>query len=180
MSSNRKFQGPWHSTVLVRLGRWRARVDEPIAPLVLETWKAGIRTHCSCQDAGAAEGEPVWMKDRIMLGFPTVEHARHWLRIVTVHRKGVRRLYHRMTSSLRHRCRSRWRWEVTAYDAAYDWPTDTVDGPTWLEFRVFLYFPRNDIGIVLRRLREHNTRGPRPPVTRPKSRNSPRARGPRS
>ena len=160
---------PGHSTVFVRHGGQRALVDRAIVPLVEETWRAGIRTHCSCQDAGVLGNAP-WTKGRVQVGFPTVEDARQWLAIVAVHRRGVRTLYHRMTGSMVRRCASRWRWEVSAYDAAYDWDHDSAAGPARLDFRVFLYFPRADLLTVVRRLRKHN----RAPVARRRPRDGSR------
>ncbi len=149
-----------HTAVLVRRGSTRALIDGRIAPLVLETWRAGVRTHCSCEDAGSLRDDDQ-MRGWVQLGFPSVEHARAWLRIVARHRRGRHTLYHRMTSALRERCRTRWRWEVSAFDAAYCWASGTNAGPTTLDFRVFVYFPRADLATVVRRLREHN----RAPVT---------------
>jgi hypothetical protein len=159
--------------VLVRHASARALIDEKIAPLVLETWKAGVRTHCSCEDAGSLRDDDDRMRGWVQLGFPSVEHARVWLRIVARHRRGRRTLYHRMTSALRERCRTRWRWEVSAFDAAYDWASGTSGGPATLDFRVFVYFPRADLAIVVRRLREHN----RAPVTRRRPRDGSRSGG---
>ncbi len=144
-----------HNAVLVRHGRTRALIDEKVAPLVLETWRAGIRTHCSCEDAGSLRDD-ARLRGWVQLGFPSVEHARAWMRIVARHRRGQRTLYHRMTSALRERCRARWRWEVSAFDAAYCWASDTSHAPTTLDFRVFVYFPRADLVAVTRRLRAHN------------------------
>jgi len=146
---------PAHQTVVVQHGRLRAHVDEKIALLVLETWRAGVRTHCSCEDAGNLRDDGR-MRGWVQLGFPSVEHARAWLRIVARYRGGRRTLYHRMTSALRERCRARWRWEVSAFDAAFCWASGTSAGPTTLDFRVFVYFPRADLAAVVRRLREHN------------------------
>ena len=88
----------------------------------------------------------------------SVEHARLWLRLVAKHRKGTRTLYHRMTCSSVRRGTSFWRWEVAAYDAAYDWSADAVRGPSSLDFRVFVYFPNTDLAAVVRLLKESNDR----------------------
>jgi hypothetical protein len=158
-----------HKAVLVRHGRTRALIDEKVALLGLETWKAGVGTHCSCEDAGSLRDDER-LRGRVQLGFPSAEHARAWLRIVARHRRGRRTLYHRMTSALREGCRARWRWEVSALDAAYCWASDTSEGPTTLDFRVFVYFPLADLATVVRRLREHN----RAPVTRRRPRDGSR------
>jgi hypothetical protein len=150
--------GRVHKAVVVRHRGMHARIDADIAPLVLETWKAGVRTHCSCQDAGAGPDGSRSAKGWIQLGFPSVAHARTWLRLVAKHRKGARTLYHRQTSSSVGRWRSQWRWDVSVYDAAYDWGRDETVGPATLDFRVFVYFPRADMAAVVRRLKESNRR----------------------
>jgi hypothetical protein len=147
-----------HKTVLVRHGGMRARIDEDIAPLVLETWKAGVETHCSCQDARVlGDEERPWMSGWIQLGFPAFDAARCWLDIVAKHEKGGRSLYNRMTHF---GCRGivTWHWEASPYDAAYDEGCDETIGPTTLDFMVFVYFPRSDVARVVRRLRAHNAR----------------------
>jgi hypothetical protein len=136
----------------------RARIDEDIAPLVLETWKAGVETQCSCQDARVlGDDARPWLNGHIQLAFPTFDDARRWLDIVAKHQKGGRSLYNRMTHS---GCRGvvTWHYEVSAYDAAFDEDCDETLGPTTLDFIVFVYFPRSDVATVVRRLRAHNAR----------------------
>lgn len=71
-----------HATVVVRHRRRVAHVDAGIAKLVLATWQAGVRTHCSCEDAGSWGPKSSWPKGTAQLGFPTFEDARKWMRIV--------------------------------------------------------------------------------------------------
>lgn len=150
-------QGHIHETVDVRHRHLRARIDKDIAPLILETWRAGVETHCSCQDASVLGPERQWVNGWIQLGFPSVVEVRRWSRIITKHQKGGRSLYNRITQS---GCRGVvcWHYEISAYDASYDEAADDVVGPSTLEFRVFVYFPRRDLAVVMRRLHAFNRR----------------------
>lgn len=148
--------GREHNTVVVRHGKMVADIDEAIAALVVETWKAGVSTDSSCQDArDPGDAEP-W----VFLDFSSVGDARRWMAIVAAHRKDGRWLHNQ---AMRQACRDMrmrgaacWRWDTSAYDAVY-----TVVGATKLDFLVGVRFPRSDLAIVLRRLRAANRAGAR-------------------
>ncbi len=150
-----------HDAVVVRHGRMRAHIDEAIAPLVLETWKAGVETHCSCEDAEwhfADKKRGKW----VQLGFPSFADAQAWLRIVAGHKKGGHSLYNRALSFVPRGSdctswrRRRWRWEISTRDTSADWGKDVVYAPTALDFLVFVYFTCAEVPLLVRRLRTHN------------------------
>jgi hypothetical protein len=71
-----------HRTVAVRHRRQSASVDEKIAPLVLETWRASIPTMHSCEDAGPRGLGHEDKAGLMQVGFPTTVGAKRWLAIV--------------------------------------------------------------------------------------------------
>jgi hypothetical protein len=147
-----------HRTVLVEHGSLRAEIDEALAPLVVETWKAGVSTHCSCEDPAALGEDRRSLTGYVQLGFPCVAEAQAWVRIVRNHeRSGGAALYNRMTHR-GIRGEAGWQYAVSAYDAAYDYAADRSMGPSALDFLVFVYVPRADLPTVLRRLEAHNSR----------------------
>ena len=142
---------PKHKTVLVEHGRWRENIDKNIAPLVRETWKAGVKTDYSCEDQREPGDTDAW----IVIGFPSVASARKWMRLVAKWKKDLRWLHNqemRVTCrEMRRRGGACWRWETYAYDSVYG-----ATGPTRLDFGVLVRFPRSDLVTIVRRLRANN------------------------
>jgi len=142
-----------HETVLVEHGRLRQNIDKKIAPLILETWKAGVSTDYSCEDQRKPGDKEAW----VVLGFPSVTEARKWMRIVAPHKKDLRWLHNQemrvACREMRRRGVACWRWETYAYDAVYG-----ATGPTRLDFGVLVRFPVSDLGTIMRRLRANNRR----------------------
>jgi len=62
-----------HKEILVSYGNLQAEIDEGIAELVLECWKAGIVTSFCCENEGDS-GE-IWLQ------FPKPEYARKFMNI---------------------------------------------------------------------------------------------------
>jgi len=150
-----------HETTVVRHGEWAAHVDKNIAPLVLETWKAYVPTVSSCEDARRHfQDRPpgTW----VLLGFTHVPAARRWLSIVAPHEKGGQSLYNRAMYFVpkgMDRARLRpvhWRWEVSVYDRSARHTKDEVEGLPAFDFYVFVYFLRDEVPILLDRLRAYN------------------------
>ena len=114
-----------HKTVLVELGRWREDIDKNIAPLILETWKAGVSTDYSCEDEREPGDKDAW----VVLGFPCVTEACTWMRIVAAQKKDGRWLHNQemrvACREMRQRGVAWWRWETYAYDGVYK-----ANGPT--------------------------------------------------
>ena len=52
-----------HHQVVIEHGEWRAAVDEHIAELILEMWKADIYTLLSCENNnnGKDNGDVIWI-----------------------------------------------------------------------------------------------------------------------
>lgn len=149
-------------------GDLAAEVDVELAPLVLETWRAGIATIHSCQDVGEnvagllAElphlGELVRRETgRASIGFPTPEALVAFLDAVA--NAGPRdELYERMV----HWATSdAWQLVVAVQDrglaggaagTAADRTPRTSFEPVSFQVR----FPRTDVAEVTERMRRHN------------------------
>src|SRR5262249_27978542 len=78
---------PGHKTVTVCVGAWEADIDEEIALLIEEIWKADIMTMNSCQ--GNRLGI-VWIE------FLTADDATRFLNIVAEYDKETDSLYNRI------------------------------------------------------------------------------------
>jgi len=73
-----------HRAVVVCVGNMKEEIDEQLAPLIRESWKAGIQTIMSCQetDPGLA-----W------IDFESVNDLVKFLNIVALYEAGVDTLY---------------------------------------------------------------------------------------
>lgn len=148
-----------HKTVWVKEGGTGAFIDEGIAPLVRELWKAGIHTDNSCQ-----ENQPgmVW------LGFTTGDDAKKFLDIVAdnkeerpdgIYARAIRRWdSDRVT-------KKRWCWSVNLGDWSVsqvlnedDEIEESFEGPTDSYFSISVRFPRGDCEELLARLVRHNAK----------------------
>ena len=131
-----------HRTVLVRHGRVSAPVDEKIAPLVLETWRASILTMHSCEDAGPRGLGHEDKAGLMQVGFPTTVGAKRWLAIVCERRRRRRVLSEHLVDE-----DDAWQFEMGP--------------PCWrprggVDMSVTVYFPKSEYPAMLRRLRAHN------------------------
>lgn len=153
-----------HPTRHVQYEDLAANIDEELSDLVLEIWRAGIRTLSSCQDAGESIGTDPhatdWLREigtreagRAYIDFLTVEDA--CLFHAAVANGGPRNaLYERMVHWA-----SPGAWasslhldDVTLDEDEPDWgrPSAFLDGP------VHVSFPRSDIAEIQRRLCRYN------------------------
>jgi hypothetical protein len=144
-----------HTEVLVRHGALRAQIDEKIAPLVLETWKADVETVSSCQDS--FDGPSHWFLGTIQLTFASLADAQKWLRIV-VTQTGKDALGYPTEAKKSKSDRLGWRWHWTAdpYNAAYQRKRGEVVGAPVLDCMVHVFFPSKDLSKVIERLKAHN------------------------
>jgi hypothetical protein len=167
MEKNATTQGdkrPWpdeteHKQVPISWGNKSALVDEGIAPLILELWKADLVTINSCEDPRPGI---MWVQ------FLTAEDAATFLNIVAEYEDDVDSQYNRINP--------RWRpldGELSAPEWEYDaWPDDGgIDEgedeagecqeshpprPNDFSFILSIRFPRTDLPVVLERLIQHN------------------------
>src|SRR5437879_5868276 len=76
-----------HKAVRVRVGAWEEQIDDRLAPLVREIWKADISTLMSCEET---EPGTAWIE------FDSVADLVRFLNIVAVYEPGVDTLYNRI------------------------------------------------------------------------------------
>lgn len=149
---------PRHKQVRVKYGKLDEHIDELIAPLILEMWRAGIKTNMSCQST--FENKKIWVE------FPDTMEVATFLTIVTsVFKPGKDSLHNRIDfywvpdnwKAWELKC---WEFEIFAVDASIDhgetWEGDVrVCPPLWY-FTISVRFPKSDLPIVIERLQEHN------------------------
>ncbi|HEY1600287.1 MAG TPA: hypothetical protein VGG64_11835 [Pirellulales bacterium] len=140
-----------HKALRVRVGGQQAMIDEPIAPLIREIWRAGIETVMSCQEDG-------W--GRIWIEFGDVQAGQRFLNMVAQYESGVGNLYHRMHPRWSSDDDSWW-YEVHVNDFAlqedpFDEKSVGYEGPSDFYFAFCVRFPPADLPEVIRRLQEYN------------------------
>ncbi|MDQ2732981.1 MAG: hypothetical protein M3Y56_15090 [Armatimonadota bacterium] len=153
---------PKHPQITIQVGERMAPVDEQIAPLLLELWRAELDTLNSCQDN---DGK-VWIE------FADVEHAETFLNAIGRFEEPVHSLYNRMSR--------KWvppEWEQWVKDEAWEydahvWDRSVVEeldengdctgehatGPANFRFSLSLRFPHRDLEEVLQRMTQFNSR----------------------
>lgn len=145
-----------HKQIRVCIGDREADIDEGIAPLIEELWKADIETFNSCQ-----ENKPgiIWIQ------FASPEDASRSLDIVAQYEDGVDTLYNRariawapfddkdMTAPF-------WEYAILPEDMAmveeYDENEDLIEeshmGKPCFTFSVSIRFPVADYAVILERM----------------------------
>jgi len=143
---------PLHRTVRVQWGNLDAHIDEYIAPLILELWKAGFATRNSCEGHGSA---PVW------ISFARVADVETFLNIVRGDDDGAEALSGQVeeTSATGGAHAGWWKYDVHldrgARDvdrAAHAAPAE----PNRFRFSMSVRFPRADVPVVVDRMKHHN------------------------
>jgi len=152
-----------HRTVRVTYGDRSAEIDEQIAPLIKQMWKAGINTCQSCEDSPAG-----WVR----IQFPSSFELEEFLNAIGDYDDKIGSLHDRL-------CRgydriawprvAQWRYEVIVADLAID-EIETESGeyqevytpPPAFAMWIDLYFPFNDLGDVLKRIKRHNRKHVKP------------------
>jgi hypothetical protein len=129
-----------HKEVRVQWDDLDTEIDEQIAPLILELWKAGLMTLMSCQDN--PEGW-VWVQ------FPLVLFAEAFMDLMEKE-SGIP-LFD---------LRRRWKYDiypVTLPEALFDdYPEALMPNGPSLRFTVSVRFPKADLPTVLETVRRHN------------------------
>lgn len=134
-----EYDGPFgkgHPTVHVSYGEEDADIDENLAPLILECWKAGFGTNMSCQET---EPDEAWIE------FADTESARMFVGIVV----GWFDEDGEFAAHCMGHLSDGW-----YYFASPIWPADGSNSIP--DFCISVYFPHGDIPVALRRIREHN------------------------
>jgi hypothetical protein len=147
-----------HKTVKVQVGDREADIDEQIAPLIEEVWKAGIETVGSCQESRPGIN---------CVGFATAADAEKFLDIVTEYEENINSMYNRITdrwwSEEEERLTPLWEYDVYPDDLGVTRTfigdnviDDSHDGVPNFLFSVTIRFPRTDYPVLLRRMVRHN------------------------
>jgi hypothetical protein len=141
-----------HKEVKVCVGELQADIDEEIAPLIHELWKAHLSTVNSCQEnqSGIA-----WIQ------FATAECALEFLQIVAEREEGRDTLFARITREWddRESVIQNWNYEVFLHDFSRtdeDDETGRRGEPPDFDFWVSVRFPRADLPVVLEKMVRHN------------------------
>ena len=145
-----------HKMVPVEYSGLSALIDEGIAPLIRELWKAGIVTLMSCE-----ENRPGWM----WIDFAHVTAAEHFVSIVARYETGIESLYNRIRGEwepLTGDLVGKWQYAVSPMDVAVEESEtdghieEACVGPSVFLFTLSIRFPKADYSTVLARMREHN------------------------
>ena len=150
---------PKHRQVKVSYKRLSAFIDVKIAPLMLEIWKAGIETMCSCQAMSD-------MDDMVWIEFPYVEEAVKFLNIAaTDFDPAPDSLYNRMfqwwaPEAWGASAEGEWFYSTNASDASMNRGKSPDKDKRVCEPMVFfgiaVYFPQSDIPTLVDILQRHN------------------------
>jgi hypothetical protein len=146
-----------HPTIHIKYHGEEADIDEQIAPLILEMWKAGIETCNSCQN------EPngwIWIQFASSWGMET------FLTAIADYSPNVGSLYDRMLHGYDRISGPRvgqWRYETIIVDIAtdeYGRPIKDVQGicdePPAFMVLLSVNFPKTDLPEVIKRMKRFN------------------------
>ena len=142
--------------VLVQHGEVTEELEEDVAPLVLETWKAGFDTFSAFEDS--LDHPDPWAGGKIEIAFACAADADRWLHIVAACPEAS--FFNPMNVNLGPG--DMWNWGVSPFQAGQDEEDGAAGGPTTLDFKVRVWFPHSDLAAVVDRLKEHNSRGSEP------------------
>lgn len=149
-----------HRQVYISYNGQDAEVDEGIAPLILELWKAGICTTLSCQDNC----------NRVWIEFLTSYDAEQFLNIIASdYDEDLDSLYSRVIGAWRpgdYEEERKWLERAWEYNVSVnDWGVMLADsgneertGSTDTLFSISVRFPKSDLTVVVERLKAHNER----------------------
>jgi hypothetical protein len=150
---------PHHPQVHISVGDREADVDEGIAPLIVELWKADIDTVMSCQDNNG----------RVWVDFASAADAEQFLDIVAgAYDEDVHSFYNRITGEYEDddwqtfRAEHAWRYDCSPmdYNGALHDERGEVEQPAEAErcivFHISVRFPPYDLEEVLAQMRADN------------------------
>lgn len=158
-----------HRTVHLEYDKQSAEVDEGIAPLILELWKADIWTLMCCE-----ENRPgiMWIE------FVTTMDAEEFLNIIAPYEEGIESLYNRV--------RQEWGysdsrevaglWEYSVHPDDFSVSETENENGDWVEhstgdsnfnFSLGVRFPKSDYPLLLERIKEFNEKKINPQSIKP-------------
>lgn len=140
-----------HKQINIQYGEMAAEVDEGIAPLILEMWKADIMTFMLCENNGDEYnnlGDVMW----VLIDEFDVSPFLNCI-FGKRERDG---LYYR--AKMETESEDDWMYDIMIDDLSLVIRDDEVDydGPPDMGFRVSIRFPVSDYPEVLRRMSEFN------------------------
>ena len=146
-----------HKTVLVKWAGFEARIDERIAPLIKEIWKAGIFTFNSCE-----ENRPgiIWIE------FASVIECEAFLNIIARYEEDIDSLYNRIRQAWSRGdgiLHGAWEYSVLPCDYSVEQrilDDDSIEEscmcPSEFIFSMGIRFPMEDYPVLLDRIKEYN------------------------
>ncbi|MDQ3646953.1 MAG: hypothetical protein M3345_08490 [Actinomycetota bacterium] len=144
-----------HRQVRIHHGTFEADVDEGIADLILEMWRAGIETVSSCQEPVAGFVQ-VWL---------TADSAKRFAQVVLPFEDPDDSMYARALKRTEDEDQD-WMWSANIDDAGLMCDIDDDEiiwshtGVGEWEILLAVYFPHSDQDEILDRLRRSNARNP--------------------
>jgi len=142
-----------HKIIFVEYKKELEEIDEKIAPLIFEIWKAGLKTCNSCQS------NP---KDYIWIEFCNIKNASKFLEIVIKYDKVYGSMYWR---ALNNYGSKNWLIDTSLFDC---YLIDEIrneevvhihknkNNEIKVDFRVSIRFPKKDYSIILKRMKNYN------------------------
>lgn len=154
-----RLRPPQHKHVVVRYGSMQAPVDEGMADIIYETWRAGLRTLECCQ--GRFDRDLRQKRAYICLPSPDAER---WLEVVAPHvelpseegplsQEQERQIDRRLRRIGFQRRGALWRHDLFPYH-------DDFGGEVHVRFSVLIDFPATELVDVLELLRKYNAATP--------------------
>lgn len=141
-----------HKQIKIQYGDMNAEVDEGIAALILEMWKADLMTFLSCENNnnGINLGDVMWV------AIPEFDVSL-FLNCILGSRERDELYYRAMMET---ETEDDWTYDVLIDDLSLEIRDDEVayDGPPDIGFSVSIRFPVSDYAEVLKRMSEHNAR----------------------
>jgi hypothetical protein len=143
------YHGVGHPQVHIKVDVMEADVDEELAPLITEMWKAGIETVMSCQQHDTPEFAKSGMPTSWVWLYMYAPYAETFCSTVAGEYEDDKESMYQRVVAEKDSKRNWW------YDGH---PTNMGEkgGPAEIMFDVSVRFPREDLPEVLRRMQAHN------------------------
>ena len=138
-----------HPTIPVTYNNEQVEIDEALAPLITEIWKAGIGTWMSCQET---EIGIAWIE------FDSVDDLSKFVNIVISYDVHPDSPYNRIEWNSNHlgAALPDWEFRFNLMDITDPDSTRIVGGKVDFVPAVGAYFPHEDIDMMVAKLREYN------------------------
>jgi len=138
-----------HTKTVVRHLAHSAAIDQELAPLIFELWKAQISTSASCQESP---------KGRAWIRFSSPADALSFLNVVIKYVPEEEPFYRRMIG--RDKTPRDWKYALEP-EQVTDWASDAADQLNWkppsrVAFEVTIWIPTDDVSVVAALLKDYN------------------------